>query len=79
MTAPDDIAAVFHTEIDDDTGEVTVVVEIGDEVFTATGDSIEAAAFTLGLGIGLSRPEVVEMLDVEIETEVDGDDGHGAN
>jgi hypothetical protein len=74
MSEPgDDIAAVFHTEIDDDTGEVTVAVEIGDEVFTGTGDSIEAAAFTVGLGIGLSRPDVVEVMDVEIETETDGD------
>ena len=84
---PDDIdaeiEAAFTTDIDEDTGEVTITVEIGGEVFTGTGESIEAAAFTLGLGVGITRPDVVKMIGVEIEDADDlpwiGDEIEGEN
>jgi hypothetical protein len=50
-------------EVDEDTGEVTVSLVIGDDVMECTADSIEAAAFILGVSYAKQRGDDVVIED----------------
>lgn len=67
-------AAIFTTHVDEDTGEVTVVVELDGQEFQGSGSTIEAAAFTLGCGVMLVRPELITGVTVEDEDPEPPDD-----